>query len=440
MAAVYTSLAPNQERALHEPCRKCGALPLGPDHRGSINLAWPNWDGQWSSRTGMQKRIGRYGPWVECKDCGEKVYRPRGRGWKPYPPVTKTVVESYKVETLPIPLPTPATTVQVTATEEQVRTAVSSFALPVLSKLTAVVEQSNSKAEQANIKASLALGNVERELALLKAAQPVVIEIRTAESVKTVQDAHFLMPRLLKLLGEGLNVYLWGEPGSGKTTAAMQASEALGMGSEVDTLDRTTFRSMIQGFISADGQRQVHTSFTRCWSEGLGYIADEADNAPGNVQTLFNSALANGHAPLAWGNVERHPKFVFIGTGNTPGRPTRQFPDRQPMSAAFADRLYFMYWPIDPAIECRAVGLPIPPRPELAPIKVSNTGWVTWVRKMRDWASVNMPTMQVTPRASLTGLQALALGEHPLDVAHGLVFRGADSEMVSKALHACPIA
>lgn len=263
----------------------------------------------------------------------------------------------------------------------------------------------------------------------------VEIEVtRIDQTIVTVKDAHMYLPRLLKLLGAGIDVYLWGPPGSGKTTAALQAAEALGHGGEIDTLDPSTFRSMIQGYTTPNGE-PVHTVFTRCWSDGKLYIADEADNAPGHVQTLFNSALANGHAPLAWGNVAKSTGFGFVGTGNTPGRPTRQFPDRKPMSAAFADRLYFMHWPLDAAIECRIGGLPIPSMPNKPVRKVSTSDWVQWVRNVRVYCDANAPTVQVTPRASITGIKALALGEAPEDVADALVFRGCDAELRTKILH-----
>jgi hypothetical protein len=300
-------------------------------------------------------------------------------------------------------------------------------------KATAAVD---ATLRQVEANAAAVLSIVTDGLERLKAQTPQVIQVQQLDgSVVTVKDGHYLLPRLIKLLGAGLNVYPWGPAGSGKTTAGFHAAIALGLLSELDTLDPTTFRSMMQGYMTPQGE-PVHTSFTRCWTEGKVYIADEIDNAPGHVQTLLNSALANGHAPLAWGNVARKAGFGFVGTGNTPGRPTREFPDRKPMSAAFADRLYFIHWPLDPAIECRAGGLPIPSRVESKPVTCDPAAWVTFVRKLRDWAGVNMPTLMVTPRASLTGLQALALGESPLDVAHGLIFRGADSEMVAKALNA----
>lgn len=252
-----------------------------------------------------------------------------------------------------------------------------------------------------------------------------------------IDSSHPYLQRVIRLVKAGVHVYLWGPAGSGKTTAGQQAAHALERESEIDTLDPSTFRSMVQGYMTPQGE-PVHTSFTRCYSSGKVYIADECDNAPGHVQTLFNSALANGHAPLAWGNVERSEGFAFIGTGNTPGRPTREFPDRRPMSAAFADRMYFVHWPLDEASERRWAGV----NGHGNPIKVSKArpisaqAWVDWVQKLRDWAKSNAPTLMVTPRASLTGIKALELGEVPEMVADALIFRGADSELRTKALTA----
>lgn len=274
-----------------------------------------------------------------------------------------------------------------------------------------------------------------------RVSTPVVVEVRRPDgTVATIADGHYLMPRLLRLMGAGIHCYLWGPAGSGKTTAASQAATALrgDDGGEIDTLDPSTPKSAVMGYRTPMGE-PVHTAFSRCWSVGRVYIADECDNAPAHVQTLYNSALANGHAPLAWGSVARAEGFGFVGTGNTPGRPTPAFPDRRPMSAAFADRMYFMHWPLDSAIECRAGGITAPPAPRRVESTMSPAAWVTWVRKVREWSAANAPTLMVTPRASLIGLQALAVGETPLETAHGLIFRGADDAMVAKVLHAVPL-
>ena len=277
---------------------------------------------------------------------------------------------------------------------------------------------------------------VDEAVAKVGVPEPRIIEIRQPEKpAVTIEGAHYQFERLVKLVGAGIPCYLWGPAGSGKTTAAMQAAKALSREVEIDTLDPSTFRSMVQGYMTPDG-KPVHTSFTRCWENGKLYIADECDNGPGHVHTLFNSALANGHAPFAWGNAEKGKGFGFLGTGNTPGMPTRAFPDRRPMGAAFKDRLYFMYWPIDKAIEARYVGNPEPKAPARKVEKVEPKDWVRWVTRLRAWAVTNMPTLMITPRASITGIQALALGESFDEVADAMIFRGCDAEMRTKAVNA----
>lgn len=408
---TFTELSANQADAIGKTCTTCNI--------------------------GSFRRVeGRFGPFVACNrfpSCDTKVYRPRGR----HAATSATSAEKVESSAHTAWAETsgmPPENQDSTTNHQEIPNVMGSVESAILS----IVQPSiDSALKNLHVDSSAILETVKAELAKVQAARPAVIEIKQ-ENKETVaiEGAHFLMERLIRLVSAGIPVYLWGPAGSGKTTAAMQAAHALSFASEIDTLDPSTFRSMVQGYCTPNGD-PVHTSFTRCWSEGKVYIADECDNAPGHVQTLFNSALANGHAPLAWGNVERAKEgFGFVGTGNTPGRPTREFPDRKPMSAAFADRLYFMHWPLDPAIECRAGGLTIPEAPERKEVTIQAHEWVSFVQRMREWASTNMPTLMITPRASLVGLKALALGETPIEVAHALIFRGADSEMVNKALNA----
>lgn len=281
-----------------------------------------------------------------------------------------------------------------------------------------------------------------REIVREEATQTVTILIkRDAEDTgRKIEGAHYLMPRLLRLLKAEMAVYLYGPAGTGKTTALLEASKAFERPGEIDTLDPSTPKSGVMGYRTPTGEA-VFTAFTRMYASGGFYIADEADNAPAHVQTLFNSALANGYAPAAWGLIERHPDFRFVAAGNTPFRPTPAFPDRRPGSAAFMDRLYFVHWPLDPNIERRACGR----SPARIPARlgrereISAADWGRWVEEIRAWTVKNAPTIQVTPRATLSGLKALSVGETPEEVAHGLVFRGADDTLVTKALDACPL-
>jgi hypothetical protein len=272
-------------------------------------------------------------------------------------------------------------------------------------------------------------------------SQRIEIAVQHKDGTETkIENAHFLMDRTLRLIRAGISLYFWGPAGSGKTTMALDAAKALSLMAELDTLDPSTPKSGILGYRTPTGE-PVWTATLRRYAEGGIIIWDEMDNAPGHVQNVGNSMLANGHAPAAWGMVPRHETFGFIGTGNTPGRPTPRFPDRKNMSAAFADRLYFIHVPLDPNIERRATGrspAKVPAR--LGTVReITPAAWGRWVEEIRAWSEKNAPTLQVTPRATITGLRALAAGETPEEVAHGLVFRGADDSLVSKALEACPL-
>lgn len=406
-----TILAPNQQAALIAPCRKCG------------------------NRT-VKEMSGPFGPWVLCTHCKDKVRRPRGihalrdnggeREPLPFTPKPETQPESQQganggIEAAILKLVQP-----------QIDKALGTVEVDA-SEVLATVKQDTDKVVEALRQ------EIQTKVNELAASRPVVVEVKQVDKpVITLTDVHYMVPRVIKLLGAGIPVFLYGAPGTGKTTGLLHAAKGLGRKAEIDTWDPSTMRSMLQGYRAPDGT-PVHTALTRCVTEGKMFIADECDNAPAHVQTLCNSGLANGHWPLAWGSVETHPDFSFSGTGNTPMRPTRAFPDRKPGSGAFMDRLYFMHWPLDPMIEAKATGL----TPKALPTRKERTAtpqaWGQWVLNMREWAKVNMPTLSVTPRATLAGLTALAIGETPEEVAHALVFRGADDEMIYKALSAVPL-
>src|SRR5262245_2002962 len=264
--------------------------------------------------------------------------------------------------------------------------------------------------------------------------------VRPDQTTAVVKDAHFLMPRLLKLLGAGVHVYLWGPAGTGKTTACLQAAEALGRPAEVDSIDPSTPRSDVRGYRNLD-KTNAETAFSRAWSTpNRTYVLEEADNGPGSLQNYYNSALANGHAPFPWGLVARAEGFGFAANGNTPGLGrTDAYPDRKPMSPAFRDRLYFIHWPLDTAIEARACGVHAPEPPKRREWTCTHAEWFAWIQKVREYCAHSAPTIYVGTRANTTGVVALSLGETPEEVAHGLVFRGADPALVAKVLAACPL-
>lgn len=270
-----------------------------------------------------------------------------------------------------------------------------------------------------------------------KAPQRIEVKVPDLPPVDISED-HPETPRLLALLSVGIFPYLFGDAGTGKTTVLARCASILGRSMEIDTLDRSTPRSALLGYRTPQGE-PVETQLTRCYREGGFLIHDEIDNSPAYVQSILNTALANGVLPTAWGAISMHPGFLYAAAGNTPMRPTPRYPDRQPGSFAYGDRLYWIEWRLDPNIERRACGRPLVKTPVRKPSTCTPQAWGAWVEGIREWTRENAPTIQVTPRATFIGLRALACGETPLEAAHGLVFRGADKGLVEKALNACPL-
>ena len=412
MTKVFTELSANQTAAIGTTCRVCSA--------------------------GEYRRMdGRFGPWVQCSryECKDKVYRPRGvhASTDAAPEAPERTPAEVEIDRQITEDAAPTTTdmgVPDMATGSLEQTIISLVKPHIDSALSHVKVDASSVL--ADVKEQIA-----SEIAAIRAMvpQPIVLTRPDGETAK-VEGAHFMMPRILRCLNAGLFPFLWGPPGTGKSTALIQAAQALGVDFEVDTLDPTTTRSMVQGYTDARGE-QVLTPFARRYLSGGLWIGEEIDLAPAAIQSLLNAALANGHAPIAGRCQPRSEKFMCAVNGNTAGMPTSAHPERKRMGEAFRDRLYFMYFPRDPAITARACGVTPEAVPERRLTMCTSAEWHTFVTKAMSWTTKNAPTLHVTDRAVHVGLRALSAGESVREVADGTIFRGADAELVAKCLSAC---
>lgn len=263
-------------------------------------------------------------------------------------------------------------------------------------------------------------------------ATPVItVEIREAEQIqRTLTGTHEKFPSLLYLISKGHHVYLWGPPGSGKSTAAHQCAQALERGWGYISLNPQTPESRLLGFIDAGGTYRP-TPFYKAYTEGGVFCIDEVDNASPALVTTLNSLLENGNGAFPNGVYPRHKNFVLVATGNTAGRGANiLFPDRRPFDGAFAERFTFLQWGYDEALE-KSVTLAINPRAEK---------WLKWVREVRDYCHKNEISLIVSPRASFKGAdylkeKALAVA----DIAESLIFKGLEESSREAILKNCPL-
>lgn len=253
---------------------------------------------------------------------------------------------------------------------------------------------------------------------------------RPDDSKITIENAHAIFPKLLYLISKRHPVLLYdapdGGPGSGKTTAAMQAIKAIGASRHgYISLNPQTPNSSLQGFIDASGVFRS-TVFHDCYANGGVFIFDEIDHSGGMVLTTLNAAIENGSAAFPSGMVTKHPDFILIATANTPGYGANHLhPERRPIDGATRDRFTYLPVSYDRDME-RSIALSINPNSER---------WVTWIQVVRDYCTKNKVKCMVTPRASYRGADYLRDGVlSASEIADAVVFRGIDPSVRSQIL------
>lgn len=149
--------------------------------------------------------------------------------------------------------------------------------------------------------------------------------------------AHGEFGRVCQLVKLGLNVYLHGPAGTGKTYLCKQVAEALGLDFYSDQKISNDYQ--LVGFVDAAGNYQ-ETELYRAATRGGVYMADEFDASDECAAVTLNLALANRYMTFPGvGRVELHKDFRVIACGNTIGRGAdSDYTGRNCLDAATLDR------------------------------------------------------------------------------------------------------
>ncbi len=258
----------------------------------------------------------------------------------------------------------------------------------------------------------------------------VKLEIVKHDTPKiTIDLAHKKLPLLVYYLSQRQHVYSYGPHGSGKSTGAQQAAQALSLKYGYISLTPQTPESRLLGYQTASGS-YVRTQFRDCYEHGGVFCIDEVDNASPSLLTVLNGSMENGHCPFPDGLISRHDDFVMVGTGNTCGRGANpSYPERRPFDSAFADRFTYLEWNYDEKLE-RKIALAINP---------DSDKWIEWVQDVRRWATKNHPRFVPSPRATFRIARFLKDGQAKQEeILDGAMWRG-DSELSKKVLINCPL-
>jgi cobaltochelatase CobS len=284
------------------------------------------------------------------------------------------------------------------------------------SDLAALIAQAVAPHVQGSVNADDVRAIVADEVAKLTLPKPVEIRVQERDAV-TFNHAHEVLPKVVQAAAAGLHVWLTGPAGSGKTTIAEQAAEALGLEFRCLSVSAQTPLSALMGYMNATGD-YVRTPFRDMFEHGGLFILDEVDAGNPNVLAALNAALANGICSFADANVKRHENFRVIACANTWGTgATSQYVGRLQIDAATLNRFVRLSVAYDEALEAALC---------------SNPKWLECVRRYRKAAESLRLNVIVSPRASFYGASLLAAGWSEAEAEAALIFAGLSEDATNK--------
>jgi hypothetical protein len=261
----------------------------------------------------------------------------------------------------------------------------------------------------------------------------IVLVKREDGTEKRIENAHPMLPRLMRMIQHREHVFIKGPPGSGKSHGVRQAFEACGMPFRYISLAPTSMPTLIMGY--TDLMRELQrTGFRESCEYGGGFMFDEVCNSNQSLLASLNTALSNGHCEFPDKSVAVHPDFVCVCADNTNGRGgDLLFPNRRELDMAFHDRFAYLDWDYDMDFEMRLAR-------EYGKAHVEAAeAWCNWIHKVRGFCRrEGMEKLLCSPRAIYRGVKLLAT-ETVADLADMLVFKGIEDGMRDKVLAAHPL-
>jgi cobaltochelatase CobS len=245
----------------------------------------------------------------------------------------------------------------------------------------------------------------------------VVVRGEGSEPKKIDGATHPKLASIITNLDAGEHVLMVGPAGTGKSTIAEQAAEALGLEFYAISLSPQTPTSQLVGYMQATGE-YVGTLFRKAYEHGGVFHFDEFDNGHPSILATVNAALANGQMAFPDRMVKRHADFRAVASANTYGRGAdRKYVGRQALDMATLDRFAIEYVDVDESLEttlCMATGLPQHTVQQV----------LAYVRTLRRNASRHGMAVVISPRASVGMCRLLKAGRPLSEVIDSRARRG----------------
>lgn len=235
-------------------------------------------------------------------------------------------------------------------------------------------------------------------------------ELELSLSVAGLEDAevnglvHKKQTQLIKVLSAGMHVLMVGGAGTGKTTAARKAAEALGVEFYKFQGHKHAVGDDLFGFKSAATGEYVPGAAWEPVTEGGVLFIDELDVCTPSLVKACNSLTDDSEAvQFPHRTVEKHEDFVVCAAANTIGQGASELYTGASgqLDASSLDRLVYIDWGIDENIE-----------QQVAEEYAGEEGldWVEFVQELREAVNERGVLLEITPRASIKGAKLLAAG------------------------------
>jgi len=208
--------------------------------------------------------------------------------------------------------------------------------------------------------------------------------VKKLEAFSRPQHKH--TPLLDACLEADVPAYLYGEAGSGKSTAAENAAAIRGVNLRAISLSPTTSKADLIGYRDANGLYNG-TGFREVYEKGGIFLFDEIDNGNPSSLALMNRALAGFENEFPDQVIERDWNTRIMAAANTIGKgATGLYVGRNAIDAATLDRFAMIPWDIDENLENELMKVITYGEPEK--IRLDEDGIPTreqWLQEVRDF-------------------------------------------------------
>jgi hypothetical protein len=278
-------------------------------------------------------------------------------------------------------------------------------------------------------------------------------EVKTVISINSLPDVdasemHPQTPLIAALVGAGLNVYMHGLPGSGKTHAAQNVAKLLDrrfVGSLSLSGGITEAALLGMGVPLGEG-RYVGTPTMDCYENGGIMLWDEFPAADPNTMMAANQLSANDYVTIErrlFGGldpvVKKHSLCGFVAAGNNVGQGGGQFVGTNKQDPSALDRWFMVHLGYDSAYEARLCGESIP-NVLWSPAEPLQDGeaplWRQWVQAIRATLENKKSKRFFSTRALQKALAARSIGMRPAEIVDSLFAGWTADDITSLGSHA----